>query len=129
MAALAGNRCPVVMRPTGLASTGRLTQTLFASLADNPALEGLSRALHAGVPLPSDYRLNPHLSLLYQRLAAATRDTLVREAALCLSEIRFDSLWAVAIPEQLTTLEDLYNWQPLLISRLDSARIAGTLDI
>jgi putative hydrolase of the HAD superfamily len=129
MAALAGNRCPVVMRPTELASTGRLTQILFARLADNPTLEELSRALHAGVPLPSDYQLNPHLSLLYQRLAAATRDTLVRETALCLSEIRFDSLWAVAIPEQLTTLEDLYNWQPLLINRLDSARIVGTLDI
>ncbi len=128
MAALAENRRPVVMRPTELACSGRLTQALFASLAEHPALDGLSRALHAGVPLPSDYQLNPHLSLLYQKLAAATRDSLVRETSLCLSEIRFDSLWAVAIPEQLTTLEDLYDWQPLLISRLDSARIVDTLD-
>jgi putative hydrolase of the HAD superfamily len=128
MAALAGTSRPVVTRPTELACSGRLTQTLFARLADNPAVDGLYRALHAEVPLPSDYQLNPHLSLLYQRLAAATRDTLVRETALCLSEIRLDSLWAVAIPEQLMTLEDLRDWQPLLISRLEPAQIVDTLD-
>lgn len=128
MAALAGSCRPVAARPAGLACTGRLTQALFARLKDIPEISGLSRALHAGVPLPSGYELMPHLSLLYQKLPASARETLVREVALCLPEIRFDTLWAVAIPEQLRNLGDLHGWRPLVISRLDSKGIVDTLD-
>jgi hypothetical protein len=70
MAALAAGFRPVAARPSGIGSTGRLTQALFARLPDNPEISRLSRALHAGVPLPSDYQLTPHLSLLYQRCAS-----------------------------------------------------------
>ncbi len=128
MAALAGSCRPVAARPAGLACTGRLTQALFARLKDTPEISGLSRALHAGVPLPSDYELVPHLSLLYQKLPASAGEPLVREVALCLPEIRFDTLWAVAIPEQLRNLGDLHGWRPLAISRLDSRGIVDTLD-
>jgi hypothetical protein len=42
--------------------------------------------------------------------------------------MRFDALWAVAIPERLDTLDDLRDWPPLLISRLDLAPNVDTLD-
>jgi len=129
MAALADGCRPLATRLAGVASSDRLTQALFVRLPDNPVISGLSRALHSGVPLPSDYELVPHLSLLYQRLAPAARATLADEIDLCLPVIRFDALWAVAIPEQIRDLDDLRGWQPLMISRLDSARIVDTLDI
>jgi len=128
MTALARSCRPIAANPASLASTGRLTQALFARLPDLPEISALSRALHAGVPMPSDYGLVPHMSLLYQKLAPAARKTLLCEIALCLSEIRFDALWAVAIPEQIRELDDLRGWRPLVISRLDSSGIVDTLE-
>lgn len=128
LAALAGSCQPFAVRPAGLACSDRLTQALSIRLPAHPSMVRLSRALHAQVAQPSAYHLAPHLSLLYRELAVGDQDILLREVPLCVAEISFDSLWAVAIPERISTWNDLYGWQPLLILRLDSGGIAGRLD-
>jgi hypothetical protein len=119
---------PFAVRPAGLACSGRLTQALVIGLPAHPSIIRLSRMLDAQVAQSSAYRLAPHLSLLYQALATSEQDTLVREVSLAVAEIHFDSVWAVAIPGRISTGNDLYGWQPLMISRLDSGGIAARLD-
>lgn len=128
MAGLINSCRPVTMRPIGLAGKDRLTQTLFVKLDKNAAMIELYQSLHAGVSQPSSYDLEPHLSLLYQYLPTAVRESLVRESLVSLREIRFDELWAVAIPKQLKSLDAFDGWQPLLICRLASSPIADTIN-
>lgn len=115
MAGLA-RRCRIFsMQRLGLSCKGFLTQALFASLQEDTATIELSQLLHAGVPQPSNYRLEPHLSLLYQNISVTDREVLAQDIQIPLLKINFDELWAVAIPDQLMTLDDLDGWQNLLI--------------
>lgn len=128
MLVLAASCQPFAVHPLGLDSSSRLTQALFWRLPEHPAIIRLSQSLHNGVPLPSTYRLAPHLSLLYRELAAAVGAALLVDLNQTPPEIYFDTLWAVAIPGQIKTSDDLLGWQPLLISRLDSGAIVDNLD-
>lgn len=127
MAGLARRCRPFAMQRLGLSGKDRLTQALFASLQQDAAIVELSQLMRAGVPLPSNYHIEPHLSLLYQNISEAERETLVQEIQIPLRKISFDELWAVAIPDQLNTLDDLDDWQNLLICRLDSRLFPDTI--
>jgi len=128
MAALAGS-CPAVTLGTvGIAGKDRLTQALFVELTADPVIRNLHLALHGSLPHPCGYDLTPHLSLLYQRLPTAVREELVRATTLPWQVLHFDELWAVAIPEQLETLDDCAGWQPLVTCRLASAPFVDTID-
>lgn len=127
MAALAASSRELVLRCEGLAGKDRLAQALYLKLSKSPAISALTQGLHANVPEPSGYLLQPHLSLLYQKLSPATRKALVAGISLSLGEVGFDELWAVAIPWQLREPADFRGWQPLLICRLASATIPDTI--
>lgn len=127
MAGLARRCRPFEMQCLGLSGKDRLTQVLFVSLQKDASTVALSRSLHADVPQPSNYKFEPHLSLLYQNISADDRDPLVRDIQIPLRKIIFDELWAVAIPDRLETLDDLGGWQNLLICRLDSAPFPDTI--
>lgn len=128
LAALAGSCPAVTLCPVGLDGKDTLTRSLFVKFTAAPVVESLHQSLHRTVPLPSSYELTPHLSLLYQVLPAAVRDVLVCETVFPRQEILFDELWAVAIPAQLKTLDDMVGWQPLMIGRLASSRFVDTID-
>lgn len=128
MAGLAESCQPVTTVLHGLTCENRLTQTLFVQLQKNAEISGLFQSLHAGVSQPADYKLEPHLSLLYQKLPAYVREMLVHETPIPLQEITLDELWAVAISEQLESLDDFSGWQTLLICRLDSSPLQATID-
>ena len=128
MAALASQFAAVTLCPTGLASQDNLSQALFLKLREESSIRGLCQSLHAAVAHPSGYELAPHVSLLYQMLPVRVREELVRETSIPLPNILFDELWAVAIPGQLRQQGDFGGWQPLLICRLASGLIDGTIE-
>lgn len=119
-AGLARTCRPIVLNALGLSGKTRLSQTLFIRLQENAALLELNRSLHRGVEQPSNYKLDPHLSLLYQDIPVDVRETLTRDISVPLAKISFEELWAVAIPDQLNAIGDFDGWQNLLICRLDS---------
>lgn len=128
LAGLADCCQPITMRMLGLACKDRLTQTLFVQLQKNAAITRLHEMILASLSLPAGNEFEPHMSLLYQNFSVAVRETLVRENHLNMQKVRFDELWAVAIPGQLESLDNFVNWQTLLTCRLDSSLLPATID-
>lgn len=109
---------PLTVRTTGVGTGEKLARTLYCKVQKEPALEAWSQALHGGMPHPSSYQFEPHLSLLYQALPLPVREQLARETRLSLDEITFDELRVVAIPNQIKTMDDFAGWQTLIIMAL-----------
>lgn len=127
LATLAATTPPVTMIVEHLACKEKLTQALFVKLQNNELATSLNRRLHAAVSQSSNYKFDPHLSLLYQNIPRAQRLELAGEIKLRSKKIRFDELWAVSIPEQLDTIKALSGWQLLLTVRLASRPIVDTI--
>lgn len=118
---------PLTLRTDGLVSTDRLTKALFVRLSLDKMLQWLRDSLQNEMPQTSAHDFEPHLSLLYQLIPVAVRERLVRETRFPLTEIGFDQIRAVAIPETIHTTENLSGWQTLLSCRLASDTIVSTI--
>lgn len=127
LARLAAGSKPVTLQAEGLCGKERLSQALYVDLKNDESSCHLYYAFAKGVTKPSEYIFDPHLSLLYQDLSVSERERVQSQLKIDLAEIRFDQLWAVAIPETLSVLKDFTNWQTLMICRLDSDENAVTL--
>jgi hypothetical protein len=116
-----GRDCPfLTLHTDGLASGNRLTRALFVRLRTDKKLQGLRESLQKELSQSPAEDFEPHVSLLYQLLPVADRANLAGEIMLPLREIRFDQIWAVAIPGTINAVENLSGWQTLLSCRLAS---------
>ncbi len=127
MSRVAAQFQPVVMAAGSLYGSARLTQALFVELDLPQDAAAINAWLQRSVPLPSTYTFQPHLSLLYEQVSDAERKKLRDEINLGMELIVFDELWAVAIPGQLKSREDLVGWQVLLTCRLAPGTNPGNL--
>ena len=96
----------------GLDATARYTMTLFLRCRPNPALIALHDFIRQHAP-SSEYRLDPHLSLLYADLPLPTKQNLAHELAPPLEEIRFDRIRIVGHPSPVESQEDIADFQDL----------------
>ena len=110
-----------------LSGSDKLTETLFVNFQKNEEIKDIHSQLHVNIHSASRYELHPHLSLLYQKLTAQERDLLIEETAIDLQSIQFNELWAVAIPEQLNSLDGFRGWQTLLTCRLAPRKNVATI--
>jgi 2'-5' RNA ligase len=78
-----------------LGHTTQYTKTLFIQFAASADLSGMFGDVKKGTAQPSDYVLNPHLSLLYKRMDAAEQARLCRTVEIPKGSYRFDMLRAV----------------------------------
>jgi hypothetical protein len=91
------------------------SKTFFAQFHESVPLRRMSDLARASVAIPSEYSLNPHLSLLYKHLPEETRLALCRrsiipEGAYHLDRIRaveFESPWSETTAKQTRTLTEL----------------------
>lgn len=60
---------------------------------------------------PLTYEVEPHLSLLYKKMSAATRHELAASIRIPFSEIRFDALQAIRCVSPTQTASDVEAWQ------------------
>ena len=120
IAALARHYGPISFDVSGLQCSHKMTQALFLGLRSCAAAAEFHQALHHTLPLQSAYKFSPHLSLLYQNLKTNDQLFLRKNIILSSNSICCDQLRVVAIPERIERLEDLMNWQTLLICQLAS---------
>ncbi len=71
--------------------TASFTKTLFAQFRESAALRRIFEKAKAGSP-QSSYILNPHLSLLYKTLPAATRQELCQTTDAPMGSYLFDRI-------------------------------------
>ncbi|HEY9605324.1 MAG TPA: 2'-5' RNA ligase family protein [Allocoleopsis sp.] len=94
------------------------TKTLFVQFQPNSILSQISHSLQSNSKHPSDYTLNPHLSLIYQQMSEETKKKLATSLTLPKSEVIFDEVMAISSPERTQTREDVESWQVICIRKL-----------
>src|SRR6266704_6301744 len=77
---------PVNLKLLDVRHSGEFTKTLFVQLALNKELRRLNKIIRSDVQNSSDYRLEPHLSLLYKKMPILERRRLVLSISLPFSE-------------------------------------------
>ena len=97
---------------TGLDATTRYTMTLFLRCQPVPELFALHDLIGKQAP-PSEYLLDPHLSLLYADLPLSTKQGLAHELALPLRKLRFDRIRFVGHPSPVESQEDIADFQDI----------------
>ena len=95
----------------GLDYSDKFTQTLFVRLASHAGLARLSEDLRRASASPSDYKPNPHLSLLYKTMDPETKRNLAGSITLPFGDVTFDTVKAVLSPARIESREDVESWR------------------
>lgn len=98
--------------------TDVFTKTLFVQFHPCRVLTTICEALRHTVSEPSDYVLNPHLSLIYKQLSKATKQHLVSSLHVPQSQIVFDEVGAVVSTGRTQTAQDVERWQMIYRQKL-----------
>ena len=128
LAGAAAETGPLSLRVTGLGTTEEYFRTLFIAFEDEPALRRLHEAAKGAAPGGSDYRFEPHLSLLYAEMPLAEKEMAARSVTLDRSEIRFREV-KIVTPDPVGGWIDTRRWKTLFRVRLGepAARIRAVL--
>jgi 2'-5' RNA ligase len=102
----------------GLEYADEFTKTLFVQFEPNAELGQLSHDLGRASVSQNDYKLNPHLSLLYKDLDEETKADLAHSLRLPFTEVSFDSVKAVISPEKIESRADVEVWRGVATRQL-----------
>jgi 2'-5' RNA ligase len=100
----------IKLKPIEIDHSSKFIKTLFVQFALNTQLRQLNESIRTAVQDSSDYRLNPHLSLLYKRMSIQDRRLLAGSIEIPLSEVIFDSLKAVRCISPTRNRADVEAW-------------------
>ena len=102
----------------GLDYSDEFTKTFFAQFEPDADVTRLSSDLRRASAVQNDYELNPHLSLIYKRMAHETKRDLAHSIRLPFTEVRFNSVKAVISPAKIESSADVEAWKVVATQRL-----------
>lgn len=105
---------PIRLRICGVAYSEKFTKTLFVRFSATSALNKLVADLGG----PTKALRDPHVSLLYQRLPAATKRSLAAAIQLPFRTVTFDAIKVVNCVSPTETRHDVESWRVLGTKRL-----------
>ncbi|MCZ6876451.1 MAG: cyclic phosphodiesterase-like protein [bacterium] len=108
----------VCLRLDNLLYTDVFTKTLFVQFHPSPILTAISETLRHAASGPSDYSLNPHLSLIYKQLSEEAKQHLVSSLHIPQSEVIFDEVSVMLSSGRTQTPEDVENWNIIYRKKL-----------
>ena len=104
-------RGPYRLSVRGLDYSDKYTKTLFVQLAPDAALAQLGEDLRRASVSPGDYRLNPHVSLLYKTMDEETKRRLTTSIILPFTAVNFSRVKAVLSPAEIKSRADVEAWR------------------
>ena len=110
---IAKNANEICMKITGISYSDVISKTLFVTFEDSKELTILSDELKEKSKNPSDYKLAPHLSLLYKKLKESTKKELAREINLSYETVKLDEFVVVSADTGVETKEDVEAWKTI----------------
>jgi hypothetical protein len=110
---------PIRLEVLDVRHSGLFTKTLFVQLALNAKLQRLSKLIRGASQTPSDYQVEPHVSLLYRRMSLAARREMARSIRLPFSEVVFDSICAVRCASPTRNRAEVEAWRVIATKSLD----------
>ncbi|PZR74241.1 MAG: hypothetical protein DLM73_08530 [Chthoniobacterales bacterium] len=90
-----------------------LTKTLFVQFEPDRRLSEASDALRRASDRIDEYELNPHLSLIYQKIDPAVKSEVANSITLPFAEVTFDLAKAIVSPAQIKSRKDVEAWRVL----------------
>jgi 2'-5' RNA ligase len=115
----AARKCTSIrLTPLGIDQSDEFIKTLFVQFALSADLRRLNEIIGNAAHDSSSYQLKPHLSLLYKKLAAATRRELAASINVPLSQVTFDAIKAVRCVSPTRTRGDIDAWQVVTLEKL-----------
>ncbi len=111
----------VVLRSTGIEHSEKFTKAMFVGFEVNGTLARISNELKRLSASPADYRLEPHLSLIYADLSNEVKGALAREIQVP-PLTRFNSVQAVRTTADTRTKRDVETWRVLAQTFLEVER-------
>lgn len=109
---------PLVLHVDRILSTETFTKTLFVHFHPSPQLSMMTAALRTRCAHPSDYRLDPHLSLLYKHMSSSEKARLAAAVHVPQATVMFDEVSAIGSPGPTQSPQDVEQWQFLCQRRL-----------
>ena len=98
--------------------TEEFTKTLFVQFHPDAILSLISETLARRAKKPSDFELNPHLSLIYKHLSEEIKKNLMTSISLPKSEVFFNEVRAISTPEKVQGREDVESWKVICNRKL-----------
>jgi 2'-5' RNA ligase len=109
----------IALKTRGVSHSSEFIKTLFVQFAPSTHLRQLNQIIRTAAQDSTNYKLNPHLSLLYKTMPNAARRELVDSIMAPFSEAAFNALKAVRCISPTQSRADVEAW------RVMSARDLG----
>jgi hypothetical protein len=92
-------------------TTSAFTKTLFVQFAPSARPNAISDRLRQLSATPSDYRLDPHLSLLYKHMPEADQQRVATAISLPQTQVSFDAVAGIVSPTPTRSRDDVERWE------------------
>jgi len=102
---------PIRLTPIGIHESEVFVKTLFVKFAVSVELRRINEVIRKAAHDSSQYQLEPHLSLLYKKMEAATRRELAASMKVSLSEVTFGAIKAVRCVSPTKSRADVEAWR------------------
>jgi 2'-5' RNA ligase len=114
---------PITLTPIGIHKSEKFVKTLFVQFAASAKLRRLNEIIRNAAHDSPQYHLEPHLSLLYKKMEAATRRELAASIELPLSGVTFDAIKAVRCLSPTQSRGDVEAWRVVATASLSGDRV------
>ncbi len=88
-----------------------LSKTLFIQFEPSSTLQSISDKIKASCQGQANYRLDPHMSLLYQFLPDAVLSELQKEISIPKGRYQFDTVQVMELEGPTTTVDAVKRWK------------------
>ena len=110
----------IVLQVLEVSGSPEFIKTLFVQFAMSRQLQQVNHSIRNAARDSSDYKLNPHLSLLYKRISIHDRRLLTHSIEVPFLEVTFDSLKAVQCISPTHRRADVEAWRVMAEKPLGS---------
>jgi len=120
----AARECKLIrLTPLRIDQSDEFIKTLFVQFAMSAELQKTNEIIRQASDDSSQYELNPHLSLLYEKLAAATRRELAASINVPLFEVTFDAIKAGRCVSPTESGANVESWHVVAAASLSVDRV------
>ena len=102
---------PFILNALDLGHSEQFFQTFYIRFGANPVVGQVCRFFWNATGRDSNFRLNPHLSLLYHPLSPDKRRDLMRNFSMPLSTVPINAIWLVATGATAKGGQDHRRWE------------------
>ena len=113
----------ITVKALGIDHSDEFIKTLFVRFVLNAKLQQLNTIVRSAAEDSPDYKLNPHLSLLYKKIPPVVRSELADSINVPFSEVTFNALQAVRCISPTQNRADVEAWRAITRRSLRSISV------